>query len=61
MFAQAEQIAKICEDSGCVDVQVADKAQMQADILKLRSEFFSIFKERTADAPRYHCAPGQYR
>ena len=50
MFSQAEQIAKICEDSGCVDVQVADKAQMQADILKLRSEFFSIFKEQTADA-----------
>ena len=25
LFAQAEQIAKICEDSKCVDVQVADK------------------------------------
>jgi glycolate oxidase len=50
MFTQAEEIAKICEESGCVDVQVADKQQQQAEILKLRSEFFSIFKERTADA-----------
>jgi glycolate oxidase len=50
MFAQAEKIAQICEENKSVDVQVADKAQMQADILKLRSEFFSIFKDRTADA-----------
>jgi glycolate oxidase len=50
LFAQAEQIAKICEDAKCVDVQVADKPQLQADILKLRSDFFSTFKDRTADA-----------
>ncbi|MGA9695667.1 MAG: FAD-binding oxidoreductase [Dehalococcoidales bacterium] len=50
MFSQAEKIAQICEENKSVDVQVADKAQMQADILKLRSEFFSIFKDRTADA-----------
>jgi glycolate oxidase len=50
LFAQAEQIAKICEDSKCVDVQVADKQQQQAEILKLRSDFFSTLRERTADA-----------
>ena len=50
MFSQAEKIAQICEENKSIDVQVADKAQMQADILKLRSEFFSIFKDRTADA-----------
>ena len=49
LFAQAEQIAKICEESRCVDVQVADKPQLQADILKLRSDFFSTFKDRTGD------------
>ena len=49
LFAQAEQIAKICEESKCVDVQVADKPQLQADILKLRSDFFSTFKDRTGD------------
>jgi glycolate oxidase len=50
MFAQAEKIAAICEENKSVDVQVADKQQQQAEILKLRSEFFSVFKERTADA-----------
>jgi len=50
LFAQAEQIAKVCEDAHCIDVLVADKQQMQADILKLRSEFFSAFKDQTADA-----------
>jgi glycolate oxidase len=50
LFTQAEQIAKICEDAHCLDVLVADKAQMQADILKLRSEFFSTFKDKTVDA-----------
>jgi glycolate oxidase len=32
-----------------VDVQVADKPQLQADILKLRSDFFSTFRDRTGD------------
>ena len=50
LFAQAENIAKICEDSKCIDVQVADKQQQQAEILKLRSDFFSTLRERTADA-----------
>lgn len=49
LFAQADQIAKICEDAKCVDVQVADKPQLQADILKLRSDFFSTFKDRSGD------------
>jgi glycolate oxidase len=49
LFAQAEQIGKICEDAKCVDVQVADKPQLQADILKLRSDFFSTFRDRTGD------------
>ncbi len=49
LFTQAEQIAKICEDSRCVDVQVADKQQQQSEILKLRSELYTTFKERTAD------------
>ena len=49
LFAQAEQIAKICEDSHCVDVQVSDKQQQQSEILKLRSEFYTTFKDRTAD------------
>ena len=40
LFTQAEQIAKICEDSQCVDVQVADKQQQQSEILKLRSELY---------------------
>lgn len=49
LFTQAEQISKICEDSKCLDVQVADKQQQQAEILKLRSDFFSTLRDRTGD------------
>jgi glycolate oxidase len=50
LFTQAEEIAKVCEEAHCADVLVADKPQLQADILKLRSEFFSTFKDKTVDA-----------
>ena len=50
LSAQEEQIAKICEDSGCTDIQIAEREQQQSEILKLRSAFFPSFKDRMSDA-----------
>ena len=47
---QEEQIAGICEASGCTDIQIAERESQQLEILKLRSAFFTTFKDQMADA-----------
>ena len=49
LSTQEEQIAKICEDSQCLDIQIAEREQQQAEILKLRSALFPSFKDRMGD------------
>ncbi|MCX6004030.1 MAG: hypothetical protein NTX46_06490 [Chloroflexi bacterium] len=49
LYAQAEKIAKVCEDSRCTDVLVAEKPEQQSEIMKLRSALFPSFKERMGD------------
>ncbi len=49
LSTQEEQIAAICEDSGCIDIQIAEKQGQQSEILKIRSAMFPSFKDRMGD------------
>ncbi|TFH36902.1 MAG: FAD-binding oxidoreductase [Dehalococcoidia bacterium] len=49
VYQQASDVLKICESLGAVDTLMAETREEQADILKMRSELYSVLKPQVAD------------
>ena len=49
VYQQAGDVLKVCEGLGAVDTVMAETREEQADILKMRSELYSVLKPTVAD------------
>lgn len=50
LYKQAENVVQICEENGALDTLMADTAQDQRNILEIRSNIITAYKELLADA-----------
>jgi len=59
VMQQAGDVLKICESLGVVDTVMAETREEQADILKIRSELYTVLKPQVADVLDMAVPPAQ--